>query len=94
MAVAGCAGVLHRKLNPRTVTIRTAFVRGLDKNLSATVANLAGGTGVELAEGIFPRPFAKGTLPIFGLRRKIIFMVFRGHFVLQGGSTLHRMVQG
>lgn len=87
MAVAGCTAVLHRKLNPRTVAIRAVFVRGLDKNLTAAVANLAGGAGVELAKGIFPCPLAKGTGPIFGLGRKIILVFIRGHFVLQGGSA-------
>lgn len=89
MAVAGRAGALHRKLNPRTVTIGTAFIRGLNKYLSAAVANLAGGAGVELTKGIFPCPIAIGTLPIFSLDKGITPVDFRGHFILQGGSAPH-----
>lgn len=89
MAVASSAGVLHRKFDACAVTIGTAFIRGLNKNLSAAMANLADGTGVELAEGIFPCPLAIGTLPIFSLDKGITPVDFRGHFILQGGSAPH-----
>lgn len=89
MTVAGGAGVLQSKLNPRTVTIGAGLVRGLNKNLSAAVANLAGGTGVELTEGVFPCSLAKGAWSIFGLGKRIALANFRGHFILQGGSAAH-----
>lgn len=69
------------------MTIRTAFVRGLDKNLSAAVANLAGRAGIKLAKWISAGAVAKGTRPIFRLGNGITPRYLRCHFILQGGSA-------
>ena len=62
---AGGTGILGAEFNPRSVTVGAFLVRCEEVDLFPAVTDLAGGAWIELAERVFPCPFAKGAPDLF-----------------------------